>query len=236
MALFLQPVSTTTNHKGLSMLDFILNINTAMSELVVQNAWLLYLVLSLIVFGETGLVVLPFLPGDSMLFAAGALSASSTGNEHGLNLWLLMILLTIAAVLGNLLNYTIGRWTGHWIIKKGWISQSSLDKTHAFYERWGGLALVAARFLPLFRTYVPFVAGTAEMSATRYVLWTILGASLWVGSLCVAGYLFGNIPFIKDNLNIIVLVGLAAAALPVLLGLGLKLIKFIRCKNDRKST
>lgn len=212
------------------MIDFILNINSAMTTLAAQNTWQLYLVLSLIVFGETGLVVLPFLPGDSMLFAAGALCANHSGSGHGFELWLLMSMLIIAAILGNLLNYLVGRWLGHWVIQRGWISPQALDKTRAFYARWGGYALVAARFLPVFRTYVPFVAGSSQMGATRYLLWTVIGAILWVSIFCVAGYWFGNIPVIRDNLNAIVLAGLGCAVLPVALGLMFKGLKLVHAR------
>jgi membrane-associated protein len=202
------------------MLDFILHINENMQTLVTQNADLLYLILTLIIFGETGLVILPFLPGDSMLFAAGALSAG-----EGLNIWILLITLIPAAILGNCTNYLIGRKVGEWVIRKGWISAESLQKTHNLYEKFGGFAVVAARFLPLFRTYVPFVAGSVRMPFGRFLMWSTLGAGLWVCGFCIAGFYLGQIPFIKDNLNVIVLVGLAAAAVPVIIGVLWKIFK-----------
>jgi membrane-associated protein len=147
-----------------------------------------------------------------MLFAAGGLAALGA-----IDLWVLNASLITAAVLGNMVNYLVGRYVGDWVFKKKWISKDSFDKAHSFYEKFGGFALVAARFLPIFRTYVPFIAGTVRMRWHAFILWNLLGAFLWSVSLSLLGYFFANIPFIKNNLNIIVLIGIAAAAGPVLI-------------------
>jgi membrane-associated protein len=177
------------------------------------GAWV-YLVLFLIVFGETGFVVLPFLPGDSLLFIAGAFGAS--GHIDPL---LLAILLMVAAITGNTLNYAIGRYIGPRVFSMNmrFLDRAALMRTHAFYEKHGGKTIVLSRFIPLVRTFAPFVAGVAEMSVARFQLFNITGGVLWVGSLVAAGYFFGNIPLVKEHLNLIVLVGLAAAILPLVM-------------------
>jgi len=165
-----------------------------------------------IVFAETGLVVAPFLPGDSLLFIAGAYCAT----EH-FNILSLCIGLLIAAVAGNTVNYFIGRWIGKRVFssQSRWIDQGALLKTQAFYEKHGGKTIILARFLPIIRTFAPFIAGVSEMNFSRFQLFNITGAALWVFGLVIAGYLFGNIPIIRQNLNVIVLVGIGAAAIPV---------------------
>ena len=182
------------------------------------GAWV-YAVLFLIVFCETGLVVLPFLPGDSLLFIGGAFCA--TGE---MNLGLLIVLLLIAAVVGNTVNYMVGRSIGprvfnsHIPFLERFLDRSALQKTHNFYEKHGGKTIVLARFIPVVRTFAPFVAGASEMTVSRFQLFNILGALLWVLLLVFLGYFFGNIPFIRQYLNLIVLVGIGAAVVPVVLG------------------
>ncbi|MBR8651869.1 VTT domain-containing protein [Achromobacter sp. Marseille-Q0513] len=211
------------------MLDFfnmVLHIDQTLSVWVDQYGTWVYPVLFLIVFAETGLVVLPFLPGDSLLFIAGALGA--TGKIDPV---MLSVLLLIAAVTGNTLNYTIGRYIGPRVFSMNlrFLDRGALMRTHAFYEKHGGKTIVLSRFIPVVRTFAPFVAGVAEMPFGRFQLFNIAGALAWVVGLVAAGYFFGNIPFIKDHLNTIVLLGLAAAIVPVV---GAGLFKLIRSRRQ----
>lgn len=200
--------------------DLILNIDQSLGVWVAQYGAWIYLILALIIFSETGLVVLPFLPGDSLLFIAGAFGASGL-----LNPVLLGGILIAAAILGNTVNYSIGRYIGPKVFSTNYrfLDRKALIKTHAFYEKHGGKTIVLSRFLPLFRTFAPFVAGVGSMSVLRFELFNIIGALLWVGGLITLGYFFGNVPIIKEHLNTIVLIGVAAAAVPALLGVLWKL-------------
>lgn len=198
-----------------ALFDLLVNIDQYLGALAAEYGAWIYLVLFLIVFGETGLVILPFLPGDSLLFLAGAFGASGL-----LNPVLLAFLLIVAAIAGNSLNYTIGRFIGPRVFSGNirFLDQKALLRTHAFYERHGGKTIVMSRFLPIFRTFAPFVAGVAGMNAWWFQFFNISGALLWVISLVTAGYFFGNVPIIRDHLNTIVLIGISAAAVPVLVG------------------
>lgn len=207
------------------MIEFfqmVLHIDQTLGIWVDQYGAWVYLVLFLIIFAETGLVVVPFLPGDSLLFIAGAFGA--TGSIDPV---LLAILLVIAAGVGNTVNYAIGRYLGPKVFSMNvrFLDREALLRTHTFYEKHGGKTIVISRFLPVFRTFAPFVAGVADMNVLRFQLFNISGALLWVISLITAGYFFGNIPIIKDHLNTIVLLGLAAAIVPLLLA---ALVKFVR--------
>ncbi|CAP41160.1 putative membrane protein [Bordetella petrii] len=202
---------------GYCMLEFfqmVLHIDQTLGVWVEQYGSWVYLVLFLIIFAETGLVVLPFLPGDSLLFIAGAFGA--TGSLDPL---LLGALLIVAAVVGNTVNYAIGRAIGPRVFTMNvrFLDRAALLRTHMFYERHGGKTIVMSRFLPIFRTFAPFVAGVAEMNLLRFQLFNVSGAVLWVAGLITAGYFFGNIPLVKEHLNTIVLIGLAAAIVPVVL-------------------
>lgn len=204
------------------LFSMILHIDQFMGAWVAQYGAWIYLVLFLIVFCETGLVVFPFLPGDSLLFIAGAFGASGL-----LDPFWLAGLLVAAAVLGNTVNYSIGRYIGPRVFSSNfrYLDRKALIKTHAFYEKHGGKTLVLSRFLPIFRTFAPFVAGVASMDLLRFQLFNIAGAVLWVGGLVTLGYFFGNVPIIKEHLNTIVLVGVSAAAVPVIVGGAWKLLK-----------
>jgi membrane-associated protein len=166
--------------------------------------------------------VFPFLPGDTLLFIAGAFCANGLMNAP-----LLMLLLVVAAVTGNTINYFIGRALGQRVFTHDyrWIDRHALEKTHAFFELHGGKTIVLARWLPVIRTFAPFVAGVSAMSITRFQMFNVVGALLWVIGLVMAGYFFGNIPIIRDHLNTIVLIGIAAAAGPVALA---AIIRFVR--------
>ncbi|CAE6718483.1 MULTISPECIES: DedA family protein [Paraburkholderia] len=203
----------------LQFANLVLHIDKFLGVFIHEYGAWVYAVLFLIVFCETGLVVLPFLPGDSLLFIGGAFCA--TGE---MNLGLLIVLLLIAAVVGNTVNYMVGRSIGprvfnsHIPFLERFLDRSALQKTHNFYEKHGGKTIVLARFIPVVRTFAPFVAGASEMTVSRFQLFNILGALLWVLLLVFLGYFFGNIPFIRQYLNLIVLVGIGAAVVPVVLG------------------
>ncbi|MCH4583349.1 VTT domain-containing protein [Achromobacter xylosoxidans] len=210
------------------MLDFfqmVLHIDQTLGVWVQQYGVWVYLVLFLIVFAETGLVVLPFLPGDSLLFIAGAFGATDS-----LDPVLLGALLIVAAITGNSVNYAIGRYIGPRVFSMNlrFLDRGALMRTHAFYEKHGGKTIVMSRFIPVVRTFAPFVAGVADMPLSRFQLFNILGALLWVVSLVAAGYFFGNIPLVKEHLNTIVLIGLAAAIVPVV---GAALFKLLRARR-----
>lgn len=202
--------------------NMILHIDQFLDAWVTQYGAWIYLVLFLIIFGETGLVVLPFLPGDSLLFIAGAFGATGM-----LDPVLLALLLIVAAILGNTVNYSIGRYIGPRVFTSNFrfLDRQALLKTHAFYEKHGGKTIVLSRFLPIFRTFAPFVAGVAFMNVTRFQLFNISGAVLWVGGLITLGYFFGNVPIIKEHLSTIALIGVSAAVVPVMLGAIWKLFK-----------
>lgn len=210
------------------MLEFfqmVLHIDQTLGVWVQQYGVWVYLVLFLIVFAETGLVVLPFLPGDSLLFIAGAFGATGS-----LDPVLLGALLIVAAITGNSVNYAIGRYIGPRVFSMNlrFLDRGALMRTHAFYEKHGGKTIVMSRFIPVVRTFAPFVAGVADMPLSRFQLFNILGALLWVVSLVAAGYFFGNIPLVKEHLNTIVLIGLAADVVPVV---GAALFKLLRARR-----
>ncbi len=168
-----------------------------------------------------------FLPGDSLLFVSGAVAASPFAQAKGLNVHLLAFLITLAAVLGNTLNYHIGKWLGKKIYDGTirWIDQAALQKTHDFFERHGGKTVTIARFVPIVRTFAPLVAGASGMEAHRFQMFNVVGAVVWVTSLVYGGYLFGRVPIIRDNLGIVLFVGLAAAVGPLLLAAGVRLLR-----------
>ena len=180
-------------------LDFILHVDRHLAEFVAAYGNWVYALLFLIIFVETGVVVMPFLPGDSLLFVVGALC--------GLGLMSLpasMLLLTAAAILGNQTNYAIGRHIGPRVFgwqKSRWFNRDAFDRMHAFYEQYGGITIVLARFMPFLRTFAPFVAGVAQMTRRKFTFYDVSGGTLWVCSLTLAGYLFGNMPCVKANLH-----------------------------------
>ena len=184
------------------LLDFILHVDVYLATFV-QNygAWV-YALLFLIIFVETGLVVMPFLPGDSLLFVVGALCGAGL-----MNLPLVLALLTAAAILGNQSNYAIGRYFGPKVFQwenSRWFNKAAFLQAHAFYEKYGGVTIVLARFMPFVRTFAPFVAGVAQMTRRKFTFYDVTGGTLWVGSVTLAGYLFGNIPWVKAHLDKII--------------------------------
>lgn len=205
--------------------DVVLHLDKHLVKMVAEYGVWIYAILFAIIFAETGFVVTPFLPGDSLLFVAGAVAATG-----GMNVHLLVVLLVVAAVLGNSVNYAVGRWLGKSFFRdrgSRWLNPAHLEKAHAFYERHGGKAVVISRFLPIVRTYVPFVAGMGEMDPGRYTLFNVTGAVLWIVSLCYAGYFFGNIPWIRGNLTLIIVGIIVVSLLPLA-------IAYVRSRVARK--
>jgi membrane-associated protein len=198
--------------------DLLVHLDKHLANLLLLHGAWVYLLLFLIVFCETGLVVTPFLPGDSLLFIAGALTATGSGAGQ-LGLVTLNILLIAAAILGNTTNYWIGRYFGPKVFDwkdSRFFNRRAFDKAHTFYEHHGGKTIVITRFLPILRTFAPFVAGVAQMTHVRFQAYNITGGVLWVVALTVGGYLFGNIPWLKDNLTLIILALIIIPGLPAL--------------------
>lgn len=199
--------------------DFVLHLDRHLSELVAQYHYWIYGILFLIIFCETGLVVTPFLPGDSLLFAVGALAAiDSTGTLNAVWMWLLLM---AAAILGNETNFRIGRAIGPRAFSGSvrWLKQDYLLRTQAFYEKHGGKTIVLSRFMPIIRTFAPFVAGIGMMQRRRFAAYNFVGAFAWMTIFIWGGYLFGNIPVIKNNFGIVTIVIVVVSLLPVAWGL-----------------
>ncbi|MGH8686265.1 MAG: DedA family protein [Burkholderiales bacterium] len=193
--------------------DLIVHLDAHLAQFVAEHGPWVYALLFAIVFCETGLVVTPFLPGDSLLFVAGALAAAG-----GLDVGLVIALLVAAALCGDNVNYWIGRWLGPRLFRSEqarWLNRRHLERTHAFYERHGGTAIVAARFVPIVRTYVPFVAGLGAMGYARFLAFSAGGALLWTSSLSLAGYWFGNLPVVRDNLVLALVLVVCVSVLPM---------------------
>ncbi len=206
-----------------AFIDIILHLDVHLLKMTAEYGMWIYAILFLIIYCETGLVITPFLPGDSLLFVAGALCGMGA-----LQIELLIPLLIVAAFSGDNTNYWIGRLLGVRILKANTkiIKPEYLDKTHAFYEKHGSKTVILARFLPILRTFAPFVAGIGQMNYRLFMFSSALGSVLWIGGLSVAGYLFGNIPWVKSNLTIIILGIIVISILPAIL-------EFIRHKRDK---
>ncbi|MFD2553158.1 DedA family protein [Sphingobacterium tabacisoli] len=199
-----------------SLIDFILHIDDHLVEIVNDYQTWTYLILFLIIFVETGVVVMPFLPGDSLLFAAGMLAAQ----PNDLNIWIMIILLLIAAITGDSLNYAIGKHFGMRITRfrlfgKQMVTDAQLEKTHSFYEKYGSKTIVIARFVPIVRTLAPFVGGIGRMKYSTFITYNVIGAILWVVGITLAGYFLGNIPLIRDNFSKVVLIIIILSILPI---------------------
>lgn len=200
----------------MELLDFILHVDAHLLEFITDYGVWIYAILFLIIFVETGLVVMPFLPGDSMLFAAGALAAS-TG---AMNPYILVILLFTAAVLGDTLNYHIGKFIGPRVfeIESRFINKKHLTYTQKFFEKHGGKTIIFARFIPFARTFAPFVAGAGHMNYKYFLSFNVIGAICWVGSFVILGYLFGNMPIVKDNFTHLIFGIIIISVLPGIIG------------------
>jgi membrane-associated protein len=204
----------------LEIIDLFLHVDEHLTEFVRQHGTIVYALLFAIIFAETGLVVTPFLPGDSLLFAAGAIAALGD-----MNVWALFMVLWVASVLGDAVNYSVGKYIGPRIFKpegrKGkferLLNPKHLERTHEFFEKYGGKAVVMARFVPIVRTFIPFVAGAGSMTYSKFAFYNITGGALWVGSCVGAGYLFGNIPVIKDNFELVIIGIIFVSILPMII-------------------
>lgn len=200
------------------VIDLFLHLDVHLAEFVAQYGVWVYAMLFAIIFIETGLIIWPFLPGDSLLFAAGAMAATGA-----LDPWLTAILLTTAAIAGDAVNYSVGRFIGPKVfsahdyqgVLHKLLNRDHLDKAHVFFEKHGGMAVGLGRFVPIVRTFVPFVAGAASMTASTFVFWNLLGGVIWVGVCMGAGYAFGNVPIVKDNFSLVALGIVAASTIPI---------------------
>lgn len=207
------------------LLDIILHLDKHLDDLITQLGPWAYVVFFLVIFCETGLVITPFLPGDSFLFALGAIAARGS-----LDLWVLLTSLFVAAVVGDTVNYAIGRYLGPKVFHgrtSRFFNRKHLDKTHAFYERYGGKTIIIARFVPIIRTFAPFVTGIGQMGYRRFMSFNIVGGALWIVSMLMAGFFFGNIPIVKQNFTLVVFAIIGISLLPAV-------VEFWRERQKRK--
>ncbi len=207
------------------LIDFILHIDTHLAEIIRDYGLWTYGVLFLIIFAETGLVVTPFLPGDSLLFAAGAFCAKP---ETGLNVHFMVALLCVAAILGDTVNYWIGAKIGPAVFKREdspWLKKKHLERAHAFFEKYGGRAIILARFVPIVRTFVPFVAGIGQMSYRHFIAYNVIGGIVWISFFTYAGFFFGAQPFVQKNSKLVILAIIFISVLPIV-------IEFIRAHRE----
>ncbi len=195
-------------------IDFVLHLQEHLHQLTQDYGKWVYGMLFLIIFCETGLVVTPFLPGDSLLFAVGALAADPAS---GLNVWIAALIIFVAAVLGDTVNYSIGKYAGETMARRfpKIIKQKHLDVTNEFFQKYGGKTIILARFVPIVRTFAPFVAGSGAMNYRRFMSFNVIGALLWVGLIVPAGWFFGNIPVVKENFELVVIGIIVVSVLPM---------------------
>ncbi|MEN9637664.1 MAG: hypothetical protein RL077_6068 [Verrucomicrobiota bacterium] len=197
------------------LIDFILHIDRHLAEIIAAYGHWTYALLFLIIFAETGLVITPFLPGDSLLFAAGAFCAKP---ETGLNVHLMAALLLVAAIIGDTLNYWIGAKIGPAVFKRDdsiFLRKKHLERAHAFFQKYGGRAIILARFVPIVRTFVPFVAGVGQMHYARFIAYNIVGGVIWIYFFIYAGFFFGNQPFVQRNFKLVILAIIVVSVLPM---------------------
>jgi membrane-associated protein len=196
------------------IIDLFLHLDQHLGQLISQYGTWTHLILFLIVFCETGLVITPFLPGDSLLFAAGTFAALGA-----LDLWLIILLLIIAAIVGDTVNYWIGAYIGPRAFRGDvrFLRREYLERTHAFYEKHGGKTIILARFVPIIRTFAPFVAGVGAMSYPKFITYNVVGAVLWVGLFVLGGYFFGNITVVRENFTLVILAIIAISVMPIAL-------------------
>lgn len=206
----------------LYLIDFILHIDVHLGQIISSYGFATYVILFLIIFVETGFVFVPFLPGDSLLFAAGAFAALGA-----LNIVPVVILLIIAAILGDTCNYWIGHYFGHKLVENPRvpINKEHIEETQKFFAKYGGKTIILARFVPIVRTFAPFVAGIGKMSYSHFISYNVIGAMVWVLLATLSGYYFGNIEFVKENFSIIIIVVILISVLPVAVPIGIKLTR-----------
>lgn len=213
------------------VIDVILHLNKYLDVIVRDYGTWVYLILFLIIFCETGLVVTPFLPGDSLLFAIGALAAMP---DSALDVRLCIVLLLIAAILGDSVNYWIGHWVGPKVFQKKesrFLNPRHLERTHEFYEKYGGKAIIFARFIPIVRTFAPFVAGVGRMTYSRFMFYNVTGGVAWIVGFILAGYFFGNIPVVKKNFSLVILVIIILSVMPAVIEILREWLKRRRAKQ-----
>ena len=209
------------------LIDIFLHLDTHLNEVIGEYGVWTYLILFLIVFCEAGLVVTPILPGDSLLFAAGAFAALGS-----LNVVWLFVLLSIAAIAGDTINYWVGHWVGPKLFSREnvrFLNKKHLERTHAFYERYGGKTIIIARFVPIVRTFAPFVAGIGSMSYGRFITYNVIGGIAWVAICVFAGYFFGNLEIVKKNFSLVIIAIVLISVLPMI-------VEFIRNRVARTRT
>ena len=194
------------------VVDLFLHLDVYLSDIISQYGTWTYAILFAVIFVETGLVIMPFLPGDSLLFAAGAIAAIG---DSGLNIYLMVGLLMVAAILGDTLNYWIGHSLGEKAYESKWVKKEYIDKTHEFFEKHGGKTIFLARFVPIIRTFAPFVAGIGKMSYKYFFSYNVFGGLVWVPLFAFAGYFFGNIEFVKHNFSVVILAIIAISLVPI---------------------
>ena len=192
-------------------IDLFLHLDEYMAQIISDYGTWTYAILFFVIFMETGFVVTPFLPGDSLLFAAGTFAAL----DSGLNIVFLVVLLIVAAIFGDTVNYSIGHYLGDRAYNIKWIKKEYLDKTHAFFEKHGGKTIFLARFVPIVRTFAPFVAGIGRMSYGFFIRWNVIGGITWVLLFTLAGYFFGNIPFVKKNFEFVIVAIILISVVPI---------------------
>jgi membrane-associated protein len=204
-----------------TIIQFFLHLDANLAAIVASYGTVAYLLLFLVIFLETGLVVTPFLPGDSLLFAAGTLAAQGL-----LNVFVLFVLVSLAAILGDTVNYWIGKYVGKKISKSKYIKKENLAKTQHFYEKYGGKTIILARFIPIIRTFAPFVAGIGEMNYLRFISFNIIGGILWAFLFVFAGFFFGTLPFVKNNFTAVILAIIVISLIPAI-------VEYVRSRRKK---
>ncbi len=207
-------------------IDIFLHLDVYLSDITSQYGAWTYGILFVVIFIETGLVVVPFLPGDSLLFAAGAIAAI---DDSGLNIFIMVGILTVAAILGDTVNYWIGHSLGEKAYDSKWVKKEYIDKTHEYFEKHGGKTIFLARFIPIIRTFAPFVAGIGKMSYKYFFSYNVFGGLIWVPLFAFAGYFFGNIEFVKHNFSIVIMVIIGISLIPVM-------IEAIKARKEKQAS